>query len=382
MQSTTAVFLWKKGRLNDIAEITMGQSPDGSSYNFHGEGIGLINGPTEFTNKYPVVRQWTTKPTKLCRPGDILLCVRGSSTGRMNLSDAKYCIGRGVASISAKEGKGVTGFLYYLLDYKISQLLKKTAGTTFPNLSSDEIRNVEISIPSLEEQHKIADILSTWDKAIELKEKLIEQKKEQKKGLMQRLLTGKVRLSGFEGEWKSKKLGEITECLDNLRKPLNSSEREKMKGDIPYYGANGVVDYVNDFIFNEKLILLAEDGGYFDEFSERPIAFRIEGKSWVNNHAHVLRVREGVDFDFLFYSLVHKDIRPFINGTTRTKLTKNDMLSIEVQIPNYEVQKKIATILNSIDKEIGLLERETELIKQQKKGLMQLLLTGKVRVKC
>src|SRR5690606_37667963 len=137
------------------------------------------------TNKYPIVKQWTTKPTKFCKPGDILLCVRGSSTGRMNLSDGNYCIGRGVASISAKDKKGITEFIYYLLDYMIDQLLSKTAGSTFPNLSSNEIKSLNISIPPMEEQIKISSIFTACDRAIKLKELLIKHKKVQKKGLMQ-----------------------------------------------------------------------------------------------------------------------------------------------------------------------------------------------------
>ncbi|WHF44958.1 restriction endonuclease subunit S [Bacillus licheniformis] len=198
-------YKWENGNLSDIADITMGQSPPGNSYNDIKDGIGLINGPTEFTNKYPVVKQWTSKPTKLCKAGDILLCVRGSSTGRMNIADDEYCIGRGVASIRAKKDKAETSFIYYTLNYKVNQLLQKTAGSTFPNLSSNEIKDMIVGIPLFAEQQKIASILSTWDKAIELKEKLIEQKKEQKKGLMQKLLTGKVRLPGFSDKWEKKK---------------------------------------------------------------------------------------------------------------------------------------------------------------------------------
>lgn len=198
---------WNDGNLSDIANITMGQSPPGSSYNDTKDGIGLINGPTEFTNKYPVVKQWTTKPTKLCKTGDILLCVRGSSTGRMNIADGEYCIGRGVASVRAKKEKAETSFIYYTLNYKVNQLLQKTAGSTFPNLSSNELKEMIVGIPPFIEQQKIASILSTWDKAIELKEKLIEQKKEQKKGLMQKLLMGEVRLPGFSAKWEKKKSG-------------------------------------------------------------------------------------------------------------------------------------------------------------------------------
>lgn len=250
-------------------------------------------------------------------------------------------------------------------------------------LGQEEFLELEIKIPkSILEQKRIASILSTWDKAISLKEDYIRLKKVQKKGLMQMLLTGKLRKPGSYGEWEEAELGDISECLDNMRVPLNSNQRDFMKGSIPYYGANGIVDYINQHIFEEELILLAEDGGYFDEFTERPIAIRINGKAWVNNHAHILRIIKS-DFDFVFFSLVHKDIRTYINGTTRGKLTKGDMLGIKIHLPkSISEQREISNILNSIFYEIYLHEQQLELIKKQKKGLMQLLLTGKVRVEC
>ena len=93
--------------------------------------------------------------------------------------------------------------------------------------------------------------------------------------------------------WSTWTIEECCDILDNKRIPVNSEEREKRIGDIPYYGANGLQGYIDDFIFDEHLILIAEDGGRFDEFTTRPIAYRISGKSWVNNHAHVLRAKTG-----------------------------------------------------------------------------------------
>lgn len=271
-------------------------------------------------------------------------------------------------------------FLYYLMVSNENRLQRLSSGTTIAYLSREEFEGFKVQYPKIIEQEKIANILSTWDNAIELKEKLIEQKRVHKKGLMQSLLTGKKRLKGFTGEWKIYKLGEIIKCLDNKRKPLNSSERGKMKGNIPYYGANGIVDYINSYIFHDNLILLAEDGGHFNEYSARPIALKVSGKCWVNNHAHILKVTRA-NTNFLFYSLVHKDIRRYINGSTRAKLLKSDMLLIKIKMPkDYKEQEAISNIILTADKEILLLEQQLNQLKLQKKGLMQLLLTGIVRV--
>ena len=130
--------------------------------------------------------------------------------------------------------------------------------------------------------------------------------------------------------------------LNNKRKPLNSTQRNSIPGNIPYYGANGKVDSINDFIFNEPLILMAEDGGNFSDYEFRHIAYKITGKSWVNNHAHVLKPKSDFEFDYVFYELEHKNILRFINGSTRTKLNQGDLKGIPLKIPPLLEQQKIA----------------------------------------
>ncbi|MGY4088594.1 restriction endonuclease subunit S [Aeromonas hydrophila] len=151
------------------------------------------------------------------------------------------------------------------------------------------------------------------------------------------------------------KLISINDCcdiLDNQRIPLNEEQRAGIKGNIPYYGANGVQGYIDKYIFDEPLILLAEDGGNFDDFLNKPIAYRITGKSWVNNHAHVLRVKDEYDYAYVFYSLQHKNITSFIKGGTRAKLNQSELKQITIWDAPYTVQKKIGVLLQALDKEI------------------------------
>ena len=103
-------------------------------------------------------------------------------------------------------------------------------------------------------------------------DQLIAKKRHVKQGVMQELLTGKRRLPGFSGKWELKTIEETTDCLDNMRVPLNENQRSQMQGEIPYCGANGVLDYINDYVVDDDIILIAEDGGYFDEYESRPIA--------------------------------------------------------------------------------------------------------------
>lgn len=380
---------WDVFPISEVCEVVSGGTPSTKKSEYWDGEIPWCT-PTDITKSSKYISTTEKKITEeglknssavLLPKNSVLMCSR-ATIGPRAINTVKMATNQGFKSFICDKTKLDYEFFYYLLEMYVPLFKKLGSGSTFLEISKKDVEETKIIIPvSIKEQRGIAEILSTWDKAIELKEKLIEQKKELKKGLMQKLLTGEVRLPGFEGKWKKVKLKEISVCLDNLRKPINSKEREKMKGNIPYYGANGIVDYVNDYLFDEPLILMAEDGGHFNEFRHRPIAMKIEGKTWVNNHAHVLRIINS-DHDFVYYSLVHKDIRKYINGSTRGKLTQSDMLAIELILPDsIEEQKAISHILMKIDLNIELLEKELKELKYQKKGLMQLLLTGKVRVK-
>lgn len=141
------------------------------------------------------------------------------------------------------------------------------------------------------------------------------------------------------------RLGDICEILDSKRVPVTAADRQP--GPYPYYGANGVQDYVADYIFDDELVLLAEDGGNFGS-KDKPIAYRVSGKCWVNNHAHVLKPKQGLDVDYLCYSLMFYDVSGLVNGATRQKLTQADMRKMEIPLPPLEEQLRIAALLDKV----------------------------------
>ena len=140
-------------------------------------------------------------------------------------------------------------------------------------------------------------------------------------------------------------LEESCEILDSRRIPITASNRKE--GPYPYYGANGIQDYVDDYIFDDELVLLAEDGGNFGS-KERPIAYRVSGKCWVNNHAHVLKPKDGINVDYLCYSLMFYDTEKLVNGATRQKLTQAMMRKMLIPKRSISEQKKIVATLNTI----------------------------------
>lgn len=157
----------------------------------------------------------------------------------------------------------------------------------------------------------------------------------------------------FRKDVPHKKLGDLVIFLDHIRKPITASEREA--GLIPYYGANGIQDYVKDFLFDEDLVLLAEDGGHFED-ADRGVAYKVSGKTWVNNHAHVLQPTEIINVDYLFRVLQNLDLTAYINGTTRAKLTKANAARIEIPLPPLAEQQRIAALLDTADRILRLRE--------------------------
>lgn len=180
-------------------------------------------------------------------------------------------------------------------------------------------------------------------------------------------------------DWEVRELRDLVEFLDGQRRPVKDSDREKMRGDIPYYGASGIVDYVNSYIFDEDLILLGEDG---ENILSRalPLAFEIHGKTWVNNHAHVLRPKPGVVPKFLVEYLESRNYSQYNTGTAQPKLNKLVCSGIPVLFPPTEEQCAIGEILSDMDALLDGLERQIAKKRDLKQAAMQQLLTGQARL--
>lgn len=178
--------------------------------------------------------------------------------------------------------------------------------------------------------------------------------------------------------WKLLSLSEAVEILDYLRVPVSSSERAKRIGDIPYYGATGQTGWIDDHIFDEELVLLGEDGApFFDK--KKNVAYLINGKSWVNNHAHVLRAKpKKTENKYAYYFLNHFDYAGFVGGTTRLKLTQGNLKSIPIPIPPLAEQQRIVAKLDAIFGHLDSLREKLNRIPDLLKNFRQQVLTQAV----
>lgn len=177
----------------------------------------------------------------------------------------------------------------------------------------------------------------------------------------------KIRFKGFDDAWEQRKLDDVVEFLDTMRKPLEGAKR--ISGSYPYYGASGIVDYVDGYLFDEELILLSEDGANITD-RNYPVCFLASGKYWVNNHAHVLRTKQGNENNFICNSLEQKDYTQYNTGMAMPKLNKETCKKIPVSCPEFKEQKKIGDYFRSLDHLITLHQRNCDQMKELKKYML------------
>ena len=178
----------------------------------------------------------------------------------------------------------------------------------------------------------------------------------------------KLRFPQFTGDWEQRKLEDVVEFLDTMRKPLEGAKR--VAGPYPYYGASGIVDYVDGYIFDEELILLSEDGANITD-RNYPVCFLASGKYWVNNHAHVLKTKGGNENNFICNSLERKDYKQYNTGMAMPKLNQEVCRKITISCPCYAEQKEVGDFFRMLDKTITLHQRKLDQIKEYKKGMLQ-----------
>ena len=265
---------------------------------------------------------------------------------------------------------GYKGYILYE-PWVAKELKKKATGISVLGISKSNLLNLKIKLPPLDEQEKIAEILSTWDEAINLTINLIESKKQFKKAIMQNLLTAKIRFPQFKDEWEKVKLKEISEVYQ----PQTISQRELTDSGFDVYGANGII---------------GKYGRYNHEFEQVVIGCRgncgavnfTKPKSWITGNAMVINLDNSTKSikTFIYYLLSNTKFQYLISGSGQPQIT-SDIRYHEIKLPNLDEQQKIAEVLTACDDEINLLNLKLENLKKQKQGLMQKLLSGKVRTR-
>ena len=285
--------------------------------------------------------------------GDIIVVVRNGSRAligkhaQIKASMPNTVIGAFMSGIRSE----YSSFVNALLDTSaFENEVAKNMGATINQITGYMFSKMEFMIPSEEEQQKIGEYFSNLDNLITL-----HQRKQSCNTL-------------FINVWEQRKLEDVVEFLDTMRKPLEGAKRTP--GPYPYYGASGIVDYVDGYLFDEELVLLSEDGANITD-RNYPVCFLASGKYWVNNHAHVLRTKDGNENNFICNSLERKDYKQYNSGMAMPKLNQEVCRSIPISCPSFDEQKKIGDYFRNLDHLITLHQRKCDEIKEIKKFMLQ-----------
>lgn len=334
----------------------------------------------------------------------ILIPYVGSNLGEVGIFPCEYIchLASNVAKVELVSDKYLLDYIKYYLQSDIGQgyLFQSKQGSAQPNITMDSIRNTLIIERTIQEQHQICSVLSAIDKKIENNDKICSELEAMAKTLYDYWFVqfdfpdenGKpYRTSGGEMVWNEQlkreipkgwevtNIGKITANFDSRRIPLSQNERNSMKGDIPYYGATGVMDYVDQFIFDGQYVLIAEDGSVMDD-DGHPIVQMIWGKTWVNNHAHVLEGCNGYSNELLYFVLKDIPVIKIMTGSIQKKINQDNLNNYKIpQIP-HEIANQFTSILKTIFSKLRAIEIENSELTKLRDWLLPMLMNGQARV--
>ncbi|WP_428044078.1 restriction endonuclease subunit S [Candidatus Avelusimicrobium faecicola] len=376
---------WEEKTLGEVCEIERGGSPRPikSYLTTAPTGLNWIKiGDTSPNSKYIYSVKEKIRPEGLAKSrwvqeGDFLLS-NSMSFGRPYILKTNGCIHDGWLVLKQYQSNLQCDFLYYLLSspFVQKQFQQSAQGSTVRNLNTQRVAKIIIPIPPLLEQKRIVGklnkIFAAIDKAKSQTEKNLQNAKDVFSSYLNNIFNHPAH------NWEEKKLGELCDVLDFRRKPI--TRKDRTRGLYPYYGATGIVDFIDSFLFDEPLLLVGEDGARWG--SGEPCAFIASGKYWVNNHAHVLKPKNCMSMQYLVYFLNYSDLTPYITGTTVLKLNQQKLRSISVPSPSLPEQKRIVEKLDVLQSKTQELEKiytqKLKDLEELKQAVLQQAFSGKL----
>ena len=392
---------WGILKLKYITEILSGVSPEILSPNMNGEipyyKVDSIN-YDRFELDPP--KHFISEEQAISENELILFPKRGAAIAlnKVGIMSKKLSFDTNIMGLRIRTGKGMLLYLANVL--KCISLIEIADTSTIPQINNKHIEPLEVPSPSLSEQTQIARFLdrktAQIDTALDQHRQLLQLLREERAALINEAVTKGIdpevamKDSGVEwigevpGHWEVKKLKFELESLNNIRIPLSSVVRGNMKEKIyDYYGASGVIDKVDEYLFDENLILIGEDGANLITRSKR-LVFMATGKYWVNNHAHILRPIYG---NLRYYTelLETYDFSLWVSGSAQPKLTSEKLSNVLVLSPpvkeQHQIVQHIETHTTRIDREIAATEKEIALLEEYRQALIAEAVTGKIDVR-
>jgi len=377
-------------KLADICQkIGSGATPRGGKEAYRAEGIALVRSQNvlDFSFSSDGLAYINDEQADKLRnvelqSGDVLLNITGDSVARACLMDDDYLPGRvnqHVAIIRVDESKAVNSYLLYYLQWRKSHLLQlASAGATRNALTKGMIEQLEIDLPSLDEQRKVVGILGSIQNKIKLNHEINDNLLWQAQALYKDRF---IDLKPFNGkmppDWQLGTVSEIIELHDSKRIPLSSRERANLTKIYPYYGATSVMDYVDRYLFDGIYLLLGEDGTVVDD-KGFPILQYVEGKFWVNNHAHIITGKNGFTVETLYLLFSLTNVRSIVTGAVQPKISQANLNNVSVVIPSKAELSTFNSIVQPIFSQIRNLRAESDRLTSTRDILLPRLMSGEI----
>ena len=343
-------------KLTDVAKINMGQSPSSETYNSEKNGLPFYQGNVDFGEKYPTVRIWCDKPTKIAEPGDILMSVR-APIGALNYANEKCCIGRGLAAITPDPDMTSSEFIYWFLRARHSELNRIGTGSTFKAINRKTLESIEFPKYNKNEQYYIAEILSKIDKTIGEKKAQLEK--------LDNLIKARF-VEMFKDCIESVKLEQVVTSIKTGKLDANA---EKKDGKYPFFTCDATPKRIDDYVFDTEAILISGNGSRVGH------VHYYKGKFNAYQRTYVLSdFRHDVDLSYL-KTYLENELRPYIarnkKGSAVPYITLPMLQNFKLPFPPLEKQKEFATFVAQVDKSKFAVQKSLEKTQLLFDSLMQ-----------
>ena len=370
---------WEQRKLGDVADIVGGGTPSTAISEYWDGDIDWY-APAEITNQIFVnssqkkitAEGLNNSSAKMLPVGTVIFTSR-AGIGKTAILTKEGCTNQGFQSIIPHKDELDSYFIFSRTDELKQYGETIGAGSTFVEVSGKQMTNMIISIPTtMVEQRQIGTYFRNLDNLITLHQRKLDRLKNIKKSMLDKMLpkdgevVPEIRFKGFTDAWEQRKLGEIADRYDNLRIPVAANLR--ISGSTPYYGANGIQDYVDGYTHEGEFILVAEDGA--NDLKNYPVK-SVKGRIWVNNHAHVLQGKNEIaDNKFLAFAISQADIESLLVGGGRAKLNAEALMEINLLLPEKQEQVSIGNYFVNLDNLITLHQRKLDKLKNIKKSML------------
>lgn len=384
-------------KIGDGLHGTPSYDPKGDFYFVNGNNLEEGNIVIKDTTK-TVNRETFEKYKKDLSKRTLLVSINGTIGKIAKFNNENIVLGKSACYINLNDTAD-KNYIYFLLKSREFQnyIQQYATGTTIKNVSLKTIRNFKVKLPALKYQNKVSTILQNIENKIQLNYKMIANLEELSQTLFKRWFVdfefpdengNPYKSSGGEmvdselGEipknWSIKIVKEIAESFNSIRKPLSKLEREKRESIYPYYGATKIIDYVDNYIFDGKYILVGEDGTVQTE-TGNPFIQYVWGKFWVSNHAHILKGKLISD-ELLMLYLKNTNVVPYITGAVQPKLNKKNLNSIKFVIADKETIIKFENFIKSYFQKIRILNKENKKLIELRDTLLPKFMSGEIEI--